>query len=165
MQVVRNFVKRETEKSNWSGDIGRIVLETDATVIKLNGKPVPLGSMEYLLTFALQAFQDAYAGAQNLEDATAAFDKKVAACIEGTIGVRTGGVDEATKVARSVVRTILAKSWTKEQMDEVTDARLDEIFEKNKAKLQAAVDEQVEALRIARERRAALARKADELEL
>lgn len=166
MQVVRNFAKRETEKSDWAGDIGRIVLETDANVIKLNGKPLPLGSMEYLLTFALQAFQDAYAGASGLEEAKGFFEKKLEACIAGTIGVRGTGanVSDETRISRSIVKVVLKKQLSEEDFKALTDARLDEVFAKNRAKLQSLVDERMAELKKERERKAKLG-KGLEIEL
>jgi len=171
MQVVREFAKRETQKSDWSGEIGRIVLETDATVMKLNGKPIPLGSMEYLLTFALQAFQDAYAGAQSLGDATGNFNKKLDAVIAGTIGVRSGGgtsVSDETRISRQVVREILRKKLDKTVYDrdyKDNDEAVDAAFAKNSEKLQPFVDERLTELRKERARKAALATKSGELEL
>lgn len=167
MQVVRNFVKRDSEKATWSGDIGRIVLETDATTIKLNGKPVPVQSMEYLLTFALQAFQDAYAGAQGLDEAKGSFEKKLAAVIEGTLGVRGGGggVSEETRVARQITKVALKAKLGEDEWKALTDERLDEIFAKNEKKLRPLVDERLEELRKERERKARIARGAGELDL
>jgi hypothetical protein len=171
MQVVRNYVKRETAKSDWSGDIGRVVLETDASVIKLNGKPVPLQSMEYLLTFALQAFQDAYAGAQSAEEAKSFFEKKLAACIDGTIGVRGAGggsVSEETRVIRQVVREILRKRLEKEAYEakyKDDDEAVDAAFVKNEEKLRPFVDARLEELKKERERKAKLAAKAADLDL
>jgi uncharacterized protein (UPF0335 family) len=172
MQVVRNFVKRATEKSSWDGDIGRVMLETDATVIKLNGKPIPAQSMEYLLTFALQSLQDAYAGAQSLDEAKGNWEKKLAAITEGTLGQRSGGgsVSEETKVARQITKQALkakiAKGeMTEEEWKDLSDERLDEVFGKNEAKLRPLVDARIAELKKERERKAKLAQSASDLDL
>lgn len=89
--VNRVFVKRETEKSNWSGRIGAVELVADIASMSVNGNALPTASIDYLLNFSLQSLQDAYAGADDLAEATANWEKKLNALIEGTIGVRAGG--------------------------------------------------------------------------
>jgi hypothetical protein len=58
---------------------------------KVNGRDLPDASVAYLINFGFQSLQDAYAGADSLAEAEAAFGKKLAALLEGTIGVRAGG--------------------------------------------------------------------------
>jgi hypothetical protein len=89
--IARVFTKRETEKSTWSGRIGSVEGTADINSIVINGKTLPDASIGYLLHFSLQSLQDAYAGAADLPEATANFDKKLLALMEGTIGVRSGG--------------------------------------------------------------------------
>lgn len=90
--VVRNYAKRETEKSTWSGEIGSVRLTLDADketiVMKLDGVTLPANSVEYLLNFSLQSLQDAYAGAADIGEAIANWGKKRIALMEGTIGTR-----------------------------------------------------------------------------
>lgn len=57
----------------------------------IDGKELPDASLVYLMNFALQSLQDAYAGADDLTDAIARFEKKRDALLDGTIGVRSGG--------------------------------------------------------------------------
>lgn len=89
--IARVFEKRVTEKSSWGGRIGSVEGTADVGNVVLNGKTLPQASVDYLLHFSLQSLQDAYAGADDLAEATALFDKKLAALLEGTIGVRSGG--------------------------------------------------------------------------
>jgi len=153
------------------GAIGRVVLEADVKVLKVNGKPVPESSVEYLLTFALQSLQDAYAGAKNEAEAKGAFEGKLAKLIEGSIGIRTGGagVSEETRVARQIVATMLRTKheakWNEIKDAKDKDEQLDGIFAKNEEKLRPAVEARLEELRKERDRKAKLAKNVGELEL
>lgn len=148
------------------GHIGKVTLEHDVKVMKLNGMPLPADSIEYLLTFALQSLQDAYAGTKTEAEATAAFEKKRDAVIAGTIGARgSSGVSDETRVARQIVRALLKEKWGSKSTewaeftglsDDAQDAKLDEIFAKNEAKLQGKVDARLEQLRKEREAKKAL---------
>lgn len=89
--IARVFAKRETPKSDWHGRIGAIELVADVNSIKVAGNELGQASIDYLLNFSLQSLQDAYAGAESLAEAVAAYEKKLDALIEGTIGVRSGG--------------------------------------------------------------------------
>lgn len=121
--VNRVFTKRETEKSNWSGRIGSVEFSIDApskgnVTFHVDGKEIPDTSALYLMTFALQSLQDAYAGADSLDEATANFDKKLAALLDGTIGVRGsgGGLSDEERaeayVAEQAVREkVSADEW------------------------------------------------------
>jgi hypothetical protein len=163
MQVVREYAHKE------HGSIGRIVLETDASVIKLNGKPIPEGSMEYLLTFALQAFQDAYAGAKNKDEAQSGFDKRFQRVLEGKIGVREGGgVTEEVRIARRVMRLVYKTKLDKDAWQVFVDlpegeqnAKLDDLLVKNEAKMKPLVAEALEEARKERERKAKLGKGFD----
>jgi hypothetical protein len=68
-----------------------VELQADIAEFKVNGKQLPQTSIEYLLNFSLQSLQDAYAGADDLTEATANWEKKLAALMDGTVGVRSGG--------------------------------------------------------------------------
>lgn len=89
--IPRVFTKRATEKSAWSGRIGSVEMVADVNSIKIGGKALPVASIDYLLNFSLQSLQDAYAGAESLDEAVGNWTKKHDALLEGTIGVRQGG--------------------------------------------------------------------------
>lgn len=166
MQVIRNFTKRETEKSSWHGDVGRtsFEIEGEGLTFKIDGKEIPAASAEYLMTFALQSLQDAYAGAQDLTEARANFEKKYNALIEGTIGVRSGGGGESEEVrvgrrlVMDVIRTAAKKAEGKawkdtakkaelEAMDESElNAKLDAAIEKNAAHFKPLIEAEMERL-------------------
>lgn len=170
MQTVREFSHRRF------GAIGRVVMEADVKVVKLNGKPIPEGSVEYLLNFALQSLQDAYAGAGNEAEAKGSFNTKLDRLIAGTIGTRSGGtsVSDETRIARRLVKNAMKAKLGKESEDwkafealeDTAQAeRLDEVFAKNEAKLRPLVDAELAELKKERERKAKLAGQAGGLEL
>lgn len=162
MQTVREFNHRTF------GQIGRVVLDADVKSVKLNGKDLPIGSIEYLLNFALQSLQDAYAGAKSEAEAQGAFNTKLDRLVAGTIGVRLGGgasASEETKIARQITKAALKAKLDKDEFDALTDERLDEVFEKNEAKLRPMVDARLAELAKERERKAKLAKASGELEL
>lgn len=165
MQTLREFNHRTF------GQIGRVVLEADVKVMKLNGLPIPDASVEYLLNFALQSLQDAYAGAKTEAEATGAFGTKLDRLIAGTIGVRLGGgasVSEETRVARQITRAKLRAGLEKDVYEakyKEDDEAVDAVFAKNEAKLRPFVDEKLAELKREREAKARLAGKSGELEL
>jgi len=153
-------VKREFAHKT-HGQIGQVHLTADVTKVTIAGKEIPSKSVEYLLNFALQSLQDAYAGAKNEGEARGMFEKKLAALVEGTIGLRTGtSVSEETRVAISVTRAILKANLTAEafaKYKDDDDAVL-AAFEKNRDKVQPHVDARIAELRKERERKAKLAK-------
>jgi hypothetical protein len=151
MKIERTFVARATTKRNWSGDIGRIEMETDCAKISLNGKAIPPASVEYLLNFALQAFQDAYAGAESLAEAQGNFAKKIDAVVAGTLGMRGAGESDEEKIGMKLVRQRVGK--------DATDAYVKTVFEKNREKLQSAIKDEITRLaKVAEDRRKAAAK-------
>jgi len=78
------------------GHIGSVRLSAPAEGWTLDGKPLPESSVEYLLTFSLQALQDAYAGAKTQGEARGMFAAKRDRLAEGTIGVRSAGAGFTT---------------------------------------------------------------------
>lgn len=153
-------VKREFNHRT-HGEIGSVHLVAEVAKVTVDGKELPGKSVEYLLNFALQSLQDAYAGGKSQEEAKGLFDKKLAALMEGTIGTRTtgGGQSEETRVTLQVVRSILKAKLTKEAYEaykEDDDAVL-AAFAKNEAKLRPFVDERLAELKKERERKARLA--------
>jgi hypothetical protein len=128
------------------GRIGIVNLEAEVGAVKIDGKELPATSVEYLLTFALQNLQDAYAGAESAVDAQARFGKKLDRLIEGTIGVRASGdgASAETKAIRAVIGDMLraAKQWKEVigKLDEdKRDEALDAIFAKQPEAKQAAI--------------------------
>ena len=113
--VNRVFTKRETAKSDWSGRIGAVNLEADVASVKIDGVTLPEASVEYLLNFALQSLQDAYAGAASIDEATANWDKKRVSLLAGTIGVRTGeaGMTDEERAELYVAEAIYAGNYAK----------------------------------------------------
>lgn len=88
------------------GEIGRVKLDADVKSMALDGKELPAASIEYLLTFALQSLQDAYAGADNADAAKNAFTAKLAKVIDGTIGTRGQSVSTEQQIAREIMREL-----------------------------------------------------------
>lgn len=91
------------------GRIGHVELVVDKGKWTLDGQELPAASVEYLLRFSLQSLQDAYAGADNAAEATAAWEKKRDALIAGTIGVRSGsgGEEPHMPFVRRLIRQAL----------------------------------------------------------
>lgn len=166
--VARTFEKRETAKNAWNGRIGHAELVMSAKGgelnVTLNGKTLPQSMIDYLMTYSLQSLQDSYAGAENLTEATASFEKRLDAIQSGTIGVRTGaGASEETIVQRMVAKAAYFASAKvsdadREAFNKLDDdkqnAKLDEIFAKNSEKLSAAVEKKLAERQAAREKRA-----------
>lgn len=144
------------------GTIGSVTLSGEAQ-LSLDGKALPASSVEYLLTFALQSLQDAYAGAKDHTEAQANWEKKRDKLIEGTIGVRTGGggVSETQKIARSILRAQLKSTPAWEAFKELSDTdqndKLDALYEKNAEALRPVVEAEAKRRQKEREAKAKLA--------
>lgn len=134
--IARVFTKRETAKSAWSGRIGHVELVADVKSMTLDGAKLPDASIEYLLNFSLQSLQDAYAGAEDLAEATGSWEKKRDALLDGTIGVRGsgGGMSDEDRaayyVAEQAVRAKVGTDAWKEMDDEARVARTESAIEK-----------------------------------
>ena len=164
IETVREFNHRD------HGSIGRVVISADVATVTLNGKELPIGSVEYLLNFALQSLQDAYAGSKTAAEAQGAFNGKLDKLIEGTIGTRSGGagVSDETRISRQVVREVLRKSLTKEAYEakyKDDDAAVDAVYGKNVAKLEGEVKTRLAKLAEERARKAKLVKASSDLEL
>lgn len=138
------------------GRIGLVKMEADCKSITINGTELPASSVEYLLTFALQNLQDAYAGADSAADAQARFGKKLDRLIAGTIGVREAGDGASAEV--KMIRTVLGETLRKtekgkaawkaheddraEWLDAVFAKQSDEVQAEIKAKADARLEEQ-----------------------
>lgn len=151
--VKRDFAHRTL------GTIGALHLRANVDSVMVNGQQLPGKSVEYLLNFALQSLQDAYAGAKTSEEAKGFFDKKLEALIGGTIGTRTGGgANEHDRVAVSVTRQILKAKLTAEAYAKYKDSD-DEVmaaYEKNREKIEPHVEARLRELAKERERKAKL---------
>lgn len=180
METTRNFVKRDSEKATWSGTVHEPVkLTVDAPAkgkveFSLDGKVLPEASAAYLINFALQSLQDAYAGAESLADAQGRFGKKYDALVAGTIGVRTGGSEESEfeRVSRRMMLAKVRDKYGKDSdefkkfdaLDDDTKAeKLDALFVKNEAAMRPAVEAEIE--RLAELRKAKAAAKAVKIEV
>lgn len=153
-EVTRAYAHRE------HGDIGRVTLTVnDKGQFALDGKTLPDASAEYLMTFALQCLQDAYAGAKDNAECVGAFEGRRDKIIAGTMGVRAGGsaTTERDKVARIIVgdwfRNVFAKDNPgHEKVKAYSDANsqadkyaiLDAIWADNEEVFGPAVDEEIE---------------------
>lgn len=137
------------------GRIGIVELTAEVGAVKIGGKELPASSVEYLLTFALQNLQDAYAGAESADDAKARFEKKLDRLVAGTIGTRMTG-DSASaeeRMRRTVMGELLRKSdagkeaWKahEDDRDEFLDALFDKQADAKKAEIMALVAERIEA--------------------
>lgn len=159
--VERVYSKRETAKSDWEGRIGVATLSVDYNSASLMGEELSTTSFEYLLNFSLQSMQDAYAGAESLNEAVASFEKKRAAIIAGTIGTRAsgGGASVFVTIARSIVRAACKAQWGAKSekwakltamSDDDQDAKLDTMYTANEAAFKPKVE--AEIIRRAEER-------------
>lgn len=127
------------------GRIGIVEMEAEVKGLTINGQPVPATSVEYLLNFALQNLQDAYASSKSEAEAKAAWEKKLDRLIEGTIGVRMGGsgVNAEVKTRRAILGEYIRKTeagkaaWKAHEDDR--DEWLDAIFDKQAEDKQAAI--------------------------
>lgn len=173
MQVTRSYTKRASDKSLWDGQVHdgvTFAIEGKNTKFLVNGNELPEVSAQYLMNFALQSLQDAYAGAKDLAEAQANFQKKLDALLEGSIGIREGGgVSEEIRIRRQFVMDAVraaarkkeGKPWKETEKkaeydalsDEEINAKLDYAFEKNASHFGPLVAEKLAELKAAREAR------------
>ncbi len=166
--VARVFTKRETKKSAWSGRIGHAELAIDAKgKWTLNAAELSNESVEYLMNFSLQSLQDAYAGADDLTEATANFEKKLVVIQNGTMGQRTGGVDEDVRIGRKLALGALINKYGKdhEKVTGAEDADLDAIVAKNAAAFAPIIAEEMARLAEARRAKNAIAKQVGALDI
>lgn len=155
------------------GRIGTVEMVANVTDITINGKKVPDASIEYLLTFALQNLQDAYAGADNATDAEARWAKKLDRLLKGEIGTREAGdgASQLTVAIRGVIaESLRALGKWKEVIGALDEDKrgdkLDEIFAKQPEAKQADITEKAKAkLAEAAARKAAAKEMASGLDL
>lgn len=133
------------------GRIGVVEMTADVGKVSIGGKELPATSVEYLLTFALQNLQDAYAGADSADDAQGRWQKKLDRLIEGTIGVREAG--DGASVEVKMIRTVLGETLRKtEKGKEAWKAHeddraewLDKVFAKQSEEVQAEITAKAKA--------------------
>lgn len=162
MQVNRIFSHRT------HGRIGMVTLGEEKGKWTLDGKELPAASVEYLMTFALQSLQDAYAGADDLAAAQGAFEKKRDAIIAGAIGQRGGGVDEETKIGRQLAEAAFVKKHGKDAWPSEADAakkKADEILAKNEKAFAPLIAAEIERREAARKAKAEIAAQTGALDL
>lgn len=169
-EIARVFEKRATEKSTWSGRIGKVELfVSDDGIWSIDGKVLGRKSVEYLLNFSLQSLQDAYAGADDLTEATANWAKKRDALIEGTIGQRAAnGLGAFERIGHAMIKAAMLEKDAKrfDGMDDDAVAELvAEKFEANRAALTPAIDAEIERREEAKRAKAKVAEKIGTLDL
>lgn len=157
--VNRVYEKRATENGKWNGRIGAAELVMSVSpdgnlVATLDGNVLPDASVSYLLNFSLQSLQDAYAGAESIDEATGNWGKKRDALVKGEIGIRSGeGISTFQSVARQIMRALLKKNagpkseaWVAftAKSDPDQNKVLDEKFEANREKLEPVVNAEIE---------------------
>jgi len=144
-------------------------LSLKSRALSITGRSAP--SVEYLLNFALQSLQDAYAGAKTADEAKASWEKKRDAIVAGTLGQRaTSGVSVETSVARQITRAALKAMWgakspkwaefTGRSDDEQAEA-LDAVYAKNAGALGPKVKEELKRRAEAKAATAGLALEVD----
>ena len=89
----------------------------------LDGQPLEDDAVQFLLNFALQTFQDAYAGADSLDECQKAFSTKLDRVKANEMGTRGAGVDPITTEIRILVYAAIRKS---------KDAKTKKVYEKLK---------------------------------
>ncbi len=154
------------------GRVGLVEMTASVGEVKIGETVLPQSSVEYLLTFALQNLQDAYAGAESADEAQARFEKKLDRLMAGTIGTREAGSGASgeVKVRRQVMGELLRKSEAGKAAlkthEDDRDAFLDTVFgkqtEARQAEIMVEVAERIEAAKAKAKQAAAL---ADSIEL
>lgn len=159
LTVTRAFAKRN------EGQISNVTFSVEgATKFTIDGKELPDSSVEYLLTFALQSLQDAYAGAKSLDEAKTMFGAKYEKLIAGKIGVREAGetVSDEIRIGRKIMKQMIkqqnAEMYKKllglEESEQI--AALDRNIAKNAEKIAKLVTEEMKRLEAEKKAKALL---------
>lgn len=162
--VTRDYAHRKF------GTIGRVAFRIDSdgkAYLSANGDDMtalPVMSVDHLLRFALQTFQDAYAGADSDKEARAAFTAKIDKVRNGTLGARESGVTIWQECARDAMRILVKASPERAKEYKAADpagrlAMLDGLIASNagNAKFAAHVDTMVKDAEAEAAKRLALA--------
>lgn len=156
------------------GTVGSVTFKAPAGDYTLDGVALPAESVEHLLNFALQTLQDAYAGAENADEAGANFGKKLDRLKTGGIGTRGGGEGrpdwwgEAVSLLRPTLKGADAaryknadepgrRAWAAEVFDAMSDAK--------KSTIRAAAEKRLAAKRAEAAEAAALAAALGDIEI
>lgn len=155
MKIERNFYNKTVEHN-----FGDVEIEFPTEGFVLNGKPLPESSVRAIVNQGLQILQDTYAGAgksKTLDEAKAAFDNKLAALLEGTIGQRSSGTGRTPleammhTIARESLRALFKaekksyKSFTERDADEQAEI-LEKVIDKlGRAKVEKEAKERLAA--------------------
>ena len=102
-----NTIKRNFTHSGTETNFGDVELSFNDEGWSLNGQALPAASVRAIVNQGLQILQDTYAGvgkSKTVDEATAAFGKKLVALRDGTIGERGSAVDPLTRMIQSVAR-------------------------------------------------------------
>ena len=123
--IHRTFTTR-AKSAIGEASIGEVRLTGEARLL-LDGNELPAKSVEYLMTFALQSLQDAYAGAETLDAAKAAWVAKRDKLLSGDIGARgpSASVPIETRIARDIMRDIFHKKASESARKEYKAADAD----------------------------------------
>src|SRR5690606_4383520 len=155
MKIERNFYNKTADHN-----FGDVVIEFPTEGFVLNGKPLPEASVRAIINQGLQILQDTYAGvgkSKTLDEAKAAFDNKLQALIEGTVGQRSSGGGRSPleammhTIARESLRALLRaegkpyKTCTERDADEQAE-RLEKVIDKlGRAKVEKEAQERLAA--------------------
>lgn len=140
--IHRTFATR-AKSAVGEATIGECRLTGEAKLL-LDGKELPAKSVEYLMTFALQSLQDAYAGAETADAAKSAWVAKRDKLLSGDIGARGPGasVPTETRIARDIMRDIFHKKASESARKEYKEADADG----RNAILDAAISKNADAI-------------------
>lgn len=155
VSILRTFSTRATSEIG-EATIGEVRLTGEAT-LSIDGKPLPAKSVEYLLTFALQSLQDAYAGSKTADDAKSAFAAKRDKLLSGEIGTRGPGANVSleVRIGREIMRELFMSKASDAQRKEYkaadTDGRaaiLDKLIAKNADRIAKLVADRIKQRKV-----------------
>lgn len=111
MEIKRNFTHSGTQTN-----FGDVTIEFPTEGFKLNGNTLSEASVRAIINQGLQILQDTYAGvgkSKSIDEARAAFDNKLAALIDGTVGQRGAGsgLNALERMVISIAREELRKLY------------------------------------------------------
>ena len=156
MKIERNFYNKTVDHN-----FGDVVIEFPTAGFVLNGKALPESSVRAIINQGLQILQDTYAGvgkSKTLDEAKAAFDNKLEALIEGTVGQRASGGGGRSPleammhtIARESLRALFKaegkpyKTFTERDADEQAEI-LEKVIDKlGRAKVEKEAQERLAA--------------------
>jgi len=147
----RNFTRRDDDSPFATIRVSALVES-----IMIEDRELPADSIEYLLNFAFQCLQDAYAGAKTRAECHKLYSKKLTKLLDGTIAERE--VDPVVRVGRAILTESLKKNHPAKWKElAALDAKerntlLDQVLSENAEKLQDAIAERIAAEKAAKAR-------------